>query len=109
MITKLFRAAVAILALASLASMPVSAGQASPHVKISLKCSVGGPSEFPKITVENNTNSTIPNGATIYWSLNATTSGSITLKSALAPGGSISRSVEPHGNAPFAPRAWYFK
>ena len=44
MITKLFRATVVLLALESLASMPISAGQIKPTVKIYLKCSVSGPS-----------------------------------------------------------------
>ena len=109
MITKLFRPTVLFLALANLASMPISAGQAKPTVKIYLKCTVGGPTEFPKVTIENNTSSTIPNGTTINWWLNAATKGSITLPSSLAPGQRITRSTEPHGGDPFIPTAWYFK
>ena len=109
MFTRLFRATAVLLALASLASMPILARQAKPTVKIYLKCTVGGPSEFPKVTVENNTSFTIPNGTTINWWLNAATHGSITLQSALAPGQRISRSTQPHGTDPFTPTAWYFK
>lgn len=108
MITKLFRATVLLLALANFA-MPLSASQTKPTVKIYLKCTVGGASEFRRVTVENNTSSTIPNGTTINWWLNAATQGSITLQSALAPGQSISRSTQPHGSDPFAPKAWYYK
>ena len=109
MITRLFRATVVLLTLANLASIPLSTGQTKPTVKIYLKCTVGGPSEFRTVTVENNTRSTIPNGTTINWWLNAATQGSITLQSALAPGQSISRSTQPHGSDPFTPKAWYFK
>ena len=109
MITKLFRATVVILVLANLALMPISAGQIKPTVKIYLKCSVSGPSEFPKVNVENNTSSTIPNGTTINWWLNAATQGSITLQSALPPGQKIFQSANPHGSDPFKPTAWYYK
>ena len=109
MITKLFRATVVLLALANLASMPISVGQIKPTVKIYLKCSVSGPSEFPKVTVENNTSSTIPNGTKINWWLNAATQGSFTLQSALPPGQKTFRSTQPHGSDPFTPTAWYFK
>jgi hypothetical protein len=109
MINKLFRTTVVILALVSFAPVSLSAGQATPTVKIYLKCTVGGPSEYRTVTVENNTRTTIPNGTTINWWLNAATQGSITLQSALAPGQKISRSTQPHGSDPFTPKAWYFK
>lgn len=109
MITKVFRATVVILALVSFASVALSAGQIKQPVKISLKCTVGGPSEFRTVTVENNTRSTIPNGTTIMWWLNTANNGTIALQSALAPGQSISLSTEPHGSDPFTPKAWYLK
>jgi hypothetical protein len=109
MITKLFCATVVLLALTNLASLPISASQVKPTVKIYLKCTVSGPTEFRTVTVENTTSSTIPSGKTIHWWLNAATQGSITLQSALAPGGKVSRGTQPHGTDPFTPKAWYFK
>jgi hypothetical protein len=83
--------------------------KAQPSVKVNLECTWNGPKEFVKVTVRNTSNSTIPAGEIIHWSVNSSTKGSINLQSGLAPNQTVFREVPLSGNAPYAPKAWYWK
>jgi len=84
-------------------------GTAGPYVaKINLQCAVTPPSEFPKITITNNTGQTLPKGKTIYWQVNADMKGTHVLQGALGPGQNIKFSTEARGIGG-TPTAWYFK
>jgi hypothetical protein len=75
---------------------------------VKLQCRVGGPSEFPTITITNNTNYSIPPGKKLYWQANATMKGSIVLSARLGPGQSVQTSAEAAGTS-YNPVAWYFQ
>lgn len=112
MMTQLFRTTLLLFLLMPFAAVPARAGrgaQINPIIKVNLQCTWNGPKEFVRVTVRNSTNSTIPQGKTIHWSVNSATKGSITLQNGLAPGQTIVREVPLSGNAPYTPQAWYWK
>ena len=113
MITKLFCAAILLLALVPLSSTPVSAGQISPHAKIFLNCTFVEGGQSSKVIVQNTTNSTIPSGTKIIWSLcngYLAKTDSATLKSALPKGQIVSFAPGSSScNPPYTPKAWYWK
>lgn len=113
MVIKLVRAAAVLLAFGSFALMPVSAGQIKPHAKIFLKCTFVEGGGSSKVIVQNTTNSTIPSGTTIHWSLCSgylAKTDSNTLTSALPKGQIVSfERGSSSCNPPYTPKAWYWK
>jgi len=76
--------------------------------QVKLQCTVNGPSEFPDVTITNNTSATIAAGKKVYWQVNNLMKGYTTLQAPLAPGKSVKFDTEAKGNGGI-PSAWYFK
>lgn len=114
-------ALIALAACLSLAALAQGTGNAdkgsSPQVttdknligtQVKLGCSVGGPVEFPTVTITNNTSSSIAAGKKLFWQVNSSMKGAHLLQQTLAPGKSVNFSTEARG-AGGVPTAWYFK
>lgn len=76
--------------------------------QVKLQCTVNGPSEFPNVTITNNSPATIAAGKKVFWQVNSSMKGSMTLQAPLAPGKSVKFDTEAKGNGGI-PSAWYFK
>jgi hypothetical protein len=76
--------------------------------QVKLPCTINGPSEFPTVTITNNTASGLPAGTKLFWQRNNVMKGTHVLQQALAKGANVQFSTEAKG-AGGVPTAWYFK